>query len=108
MSYSAGATVVYHVFLCIVHHFSSAAFLCDMISIEEEFLHSPRLPDGLTLTAPDTPVCKTCSSDEECGILSTSAIIDLTTPLSLLKRLTDYFQPAKRKPKREMPYFLKQ
>ena len=41
-------------------------------------------------------------------LFSASVIIDLTTPLLPLKRLTDYFQPAKRKPKCRMPYLLQQ
>ena len=107
VSYTAGATVVYNVFLCRVHHFSSTAFLCDMISMEE-FLHSARLSDSLTWISSDTPVRKVCFSDEEWGFCSASVIIDLTTPLLPLKRLTDYFQPAKRKPKCGMPYLLQQ
>ena len=70
VSYTAGATVVYNVFLCIVHHFSSTAFLCDMISMEEGFLHLPRLPDTPTWTIPDTPVREACSSDENAAFLA--------------------------------------
>ena len=69
--YTAGATAVYHVFLCVVRHFSSTAFLCDTISMEEEkFLHSSRLLGSHTWIASDTPVREACSSGEECGMLS--------------------------------------
>ena len=46
--YTAGATVVYHVFVCVVRYYSSTAFLCDTISMEEELLYLPRLPGSLT------------------------------------------------------------
>ena len=97
MRYTSGATVAYHMFLCVVHHFSSTAFLCDTISMEEEFLHSPTLPDSPTWIAPDTQEHEACSSDKVCGILSDSDVIDLTTPAAT-KEETDYFQPAKGKP----------
>ena len=78
MRYTTGATVVYHMFLCIVHLFSSTAFLCDTISMEEEFLHSPTLLDNPTWIAPDTQVHEACSSDKECGILDDSDVIDIS------------------------------
>ena len=70
--------------------------------MEEEFLHSPTLLDNPTWF---TPVHEACSSDKECGILSDSDVIDLTTP-AVTKEETDYFQPTKGKPKKGMPYFL--
>ena len=36
--------VVCHMFLCVLYHYSSTTFLCDMISMEEELLHFPRFP----------------------------------------------------------------
>ena len=75
--FTAGTMVVYHVFLCIVRHFSYTAFLCDTISMEEELLYSPRLPDSPTWIAADTPVRKVCSSGEKCGLFSDSSIIDM-------------------------------
>ena len=92
---------------CVVCHFSSTAFLYDMILMVEEFLYSPRLPGSPTWIAPDTQVHKVSSSDEECGIFSGLDVIDWTTPAAT-KEETDYFQPAKGKPKREMPYSLQQ
>ena len=68
--YTAGTTVGYPVFLCVVRHFSFTAFLCDTISMVEEFLHSPRLPNSPTWIAPDAPLHEACSSDKECGIFS--------------------------------------
>ena len=108
MRYTAGATVVYHVFLCVERHFISTAFLCDTIAMEEEFLHSPGLPDSPTWIAPDTPVREACSSDKECGIFSDLDVIDLTSLPQHKKRLPDYFQPTKGKSKRGMPYSLQQ
>ena len=52
---------VCHVFLCVVH-IVSPPFLCDTISMEEELLHSPRLPGSPTCIAPDTPERKVCSN----------------------------------------------
>ena len=91
-------------FFCIVYHFRSTAFLCDTILMEEEFLHFPRLTSPLDHS---TYACVS-SSDEECGIFSDWVIFDLTIPLMPPKRLTDYFQPAKGKPNRGMPYSLQQ
>ena len=76
-----------------------------MILMVEEFLYWPRLPGSPTWIAPDTQVHKVSSSDEECGIFSGLDVIDWTTPAAT-KEETDYFQPAKGKPKREMPYSL--
>ena len=84
--YTAGTTVVYHVFLCVVCHFSSIAFLCDTTSMEEELLYLPRLPSSLTWISPDTPVHKVCSSGEECGIFSDSGVIDLTKEIRAVIR----------------------
>ena len=35
--------------------------------MEEELLHSRRLPNSLTWVASDTPVHEMCANDEECG-----------------------------------------
>ena len=55
--------------LCSVYC-SSTTVLCDTISMEEELLHCPRLPDSSTWIVPDTPVRKASSNDEECGHFS--------------------------------------
>ena len=66
--------VVCHVLLCAVCHCSSATFLCDIILMEE----SSCIPQDClivpTWIAPDTPVRKACSSDEECSHFSDSDI----------------------------------
>ena len=54
-------SILPRVFPCIVRHFSSTAFLCGTISLEEELLHLPRLSGSLTWIAPDTSVRKSCS-----------------------------------------------
>ena len=41
---------------------SSTTFLCDMISMEEDLLHFPKLPDSFTWIGPDTPVHEASSS----------------------------------------------
>ena len=66
--------VVCHVYLCVVQHCSSTTFLCGMIAMEEELLHSPRLPHSPTWIVPDTPVREVCFSDEECGLFSDSNV----------------------------------
>ena len=73
-------------FLCVVRHFSSTAFLCDMILMEEELLYSPILPGIPSWIIPDTTVRKACSSGEECGMFSDSGIIDLTIERIYVRR----------------------
>ena len=59
-THSVAQVVVCHVFLCVVR--IVAPQLCDTILMEEELLHSPRLPDSFTCIAPDTPVHEACFS----------------------------------------------
>ena len=54
--------VVCHMFLCVLYHYSFTTFLCDTISMEEELLHSPRLPHSPTWIVPDTLQCAKCVS----------------------------------------------
>ena len=108
VSYTAGATVVNHVFLCIVRHFSSIAFLCDTISIEEQFLYSPRL---LTVQLESLQILQCAIRvPVPCGILSALVIVDLTTPFPPpKKRLPNRLLPeSKRKAKKRNALFCKQ
>ena len=76
--------------------------------MDEEILHSPKLPDSPSV--PATPVREpNWSDEEESGRFSSdSDVIDLTKPSSTSrpKKLTDYFQKKQQTTSNKMPYFL--
>ena len=85
-----------------------------MVSMEEDLLHSPRLPDGPPGVSPDTPLHAAVQwSDQDCGQFSDQSdecsVVDLTQPLSSLpkkRKLTDFFQPTAVTPRQGLPYCL--
>ena len=63
--------VVCHMFLCVVRRGSSTIILWHNFDMEEELLHSPRLPNSpIGLLQILQCMNRTCCNDEECGLFS--------------------------------------